>query len=235
MLRWHRPLGWILVWGFMLIVGGSILLAGYAGSLETAKKDHSEIAKSRITETTPVIGKDSAAQGSASKVSASKAAAQTLAKPGKLTEQTVAKESSNAAGSVVSNKPAPPPLTYQDFPCPVQGKVIRGIGSYYFEALKGYRYHSGEDIREPEGTVIRATHAGRVVFAGADPMLGQKVVLDCGQGWQVTYGSLDNLTVKVGQTVGQQEELGQVGFYPGLEGYENQTQLHYEVTAPSDK
>ena len=121
------------------------------------------------------------------------------------------------------------PLNIKDFASPVQGKHLRDIGNYYSEAFESYLFHAGIDYAEPEGTIIRATHGGKVIFIGQDPMLGQKVTLDCGEGWLVTYGGLDNLRVQDGETVVTQEALGQVGFFPGAEGENNQPQLHYEV------
>lgn len=120
-------------------------------------------------------------------------------------------------------------LSIQDFPSPVKGKILRGIGNYYSDNFQNYLFHAGIDYAEPEGTVIRATHGGKVISLGADPILGQKVTLDCGDGWLVTYGGLDNLRVQDGETVVTQGVIGQVGFSPGAEGQNNQPQLHYEV------
>ncbi|MFZ3131934.1 MAG: M23 family metallopeptidase [Desulfosporosinus sp.] len=117
----------------------------------------------------------------------------------------------------------------KNFPCPVHGRLLRNVGNYYSEAFDNYLFHAGVDYAEPEGTMIRATHGGKVIFSGADPILGQKVTLDCGEGWLVTYGSLDNLRVQVGETVEIQDALGQVGFYSAAESESDQPQLHYEV------
>jgi murein DD-endopeptidase MepM/ murein hydrolase activator NlpD len=122
-----------------------------------------------------------------------------------------------------------PRKNLKNFPSPVQGSILRSVGNYYFEAFDDYSFHAGIDYAEPEGTVIRATHGGKVIFAGADPILGQKVILDCGEGWLVTYGGLDNLRVQVGKTVENQEALGQVGLFTAAESESNQPQLHYEV------
>lgn len=117
----------------------------------------------------------------------------------------------------------------KDFPSPVGGNPIRNVGNYYSEDFGKYLFHAGQDYDISEGTVIRATCGGKVVFAGLDPILGQKVTLDCGDGWLITYGGLCNLRVQEGEVVETQRALGQVGFYPGLEGESNPTQLHYEV------
>jgi len=121
------------------------------------------------------------------------------------------------------------PLELKNFPSPVEGKVIRNVGNYYSKAFENYIYHAGLDYALAEGTVIRATRGGNVVFAGQDAFLGQKVTLDCGEGWLVIYGGLDNLRVQEGEVVEVKEALGQIGFFPGAEGESGQPQLHYEV------
>lgn len=121
------------------------------------------------------------------------------------------------------------PETVQSFPSPVKETPTRGIGNYYSETLRAYLYHAGKDYAMPEGSVIRATHGGKVIYAGEDLMLGQKVCLDCGQGWQVVYGGLDNLRVKTGDVVQKNDVLGQVGYDPGTDGENSRSQLHYEV------
>jgi len=119
--------------------------------------------------------------------------------------------------------------TLQDFPCPVKGIPLRSVGNYYCEAFDNYLFHAGTDYAEPEGTMIRATHGGKVIYSGADPILGQKVTLDCGEGWIVTYGGLANLRVEVGKTVEIQDALGQVGIFATAKSESDQPQLHYEV------
>lgn len=121
------------------------------------------------------------------------------------------------------------PLTVQDLPSPVNSTPIRGIGTYYSETLRAYLYHAGKDYAMPEGAVIRATHGGTVTYAGEDLILGQKVILDCGQDWQVVYGGLDNLRVKTGDVVQKNDVLGQIGYDPGTDGDNSRSQLHYEV------
>ncbi|MHB1653161.1 MAG: M23 family metallopeptidase [Desulfitobacteriaceae bacterium] len=111
---------------------------------------------------------------------------------------------------------------------PVQGEIIRPAGNYYSAALQGYLFHAGTDYSEPEGTVIRANREGLVTFAGPDPILGGKVTIDCGGDWSVTFGSLENLSVKQGDKVKKGTILGQVAHIPGSEG-QNRPQLHYEV------
>lgn len=122
-----------------------------------------------------------------------------------------------------------PKLTVKDFPCPVQVEPIRDVGNYYSENLNAYLFHAGRDYPLAEGAVIRATHGGKVTFAGADPILGKKVEIDCGENWHVVYGGLDNLRVQQGEIIESNAVLGQIGYYPGADGISDQPQLHYEI------
>ncbi len=117
----------------------------------------------------------------------------------------------------------------RDFPSPIQGAPLKGAGNYYSEALQAYLFHAGTDYSQAEGAVIRVKHAGKVIYAGPDPILGQKVEVDCGEDWSVIYGGLENLRVKEGDLLEINQAIGQVGYYSGAEGVKNQPQLHYEV------
>lgn len=120
-------------------------------------------------------------------------------------------------------------LTIKDFPSPIQVEPFRGVENYFSENLSAYLFHAGRDYPLAEGAVIRATHGGKVTFAGADPILGQKVEVDCGEDWRVVYGGLDNLRVQQGDIIEDNDILGQIGYYSGADGINDRTQLHYEV------
>jgi murein DD-endopeptidase MepM/ murein hydrolase activator NlpD len=117
----------------------------------------------------------------------------------------------------------------KDFPSPVQGKLIKGVGNYYSESLKAYLFHAGRDYAQSEGAVIRIKHSGKVTYAGPDPILGGKVEIDCGEDWSVIYGGLQNLRVKEGDPVEVNQAIGQIGYYPSADGVKDQPQLHFEV------
>ena len=120
-------------------------------------------------------------------------------------------------------------LQASDFPSPVKGRLLRSIGRYYSQTLKTYVFHYGKDYAEPEGAVIRTLHGGTVIFSGFDPILGSKVEINCGEGWQVTYGCLENLQVRKNQVVEPLCALGQVGSDCGADNCAGVTHLHYEV------
>lgn len=217
MNRQKGSIGWALVWGFFLLAGGMILYAGYLGVIYVSSQE-------RIALTTSENDQAVTAHPTSDRKTG----------PTALVTLNPAEEMTELDQAGVTN-PANKELEIQeetkikDFPCPVQGGILRSVGNYYSEAFDDYLFHAGVDYAEPEGTMIRATHGGKVIFSGADSILGQKVTLDCGEGWVVTYGGLDNLRVKVGDIVENKDALGQIGFYSAAEGKSDQPLLHYEV------
>jgi len=192
---------WILNWGVLLIVGGLILYTGYQRSLAQSSQEREQ------------------------KITREKAQAVSTQVP--VVQQKT--EDMGAVSQQTQTDPEKKNLSIKDFPCPVHGNILRNVGNYYSESLQDYLFHAGTDYAEPEGTIIRATHEGKVISIGLDSILGQKVTLDCGDGWIVTYGGLDNLRVQEGEIVATQGTLGQIGFFPGAEGQNGQYYLHYEV------
>ena len=197
---------WLKIW---LGIGGIGLVALLAGVVFLAQADQA---------------KDPEEMACTEAVQASQGA---LASPRQVESQGISP--SQQKGFPLGADAAKAALTIRDFPSPVQGSPLRKAGNYYCEALQTYLFHAGTDFAQAEGAVIRATHGGTVLFVGPDPLLGQKVVLDCGEGWIVTYGGLDNLRVQVGDRIEKSQALGQVGYYPGADGVGDQSQLHYEV------
>lgn len=107
------------------------------------------------------------------------------------------------------------------FAWPVSGPVRRTF------APRGRSgYHDGIDIRSTEGTAVRASAAGRVIFAGQGPReYGQTVILHHGQRWTTVYGFLSRITVKEGDRVKAGERIGLIGHTGLARGDE----LHFEV------
>ena len=210
---------WVLVWGVTFLIVGLILYTGYQSSLahstqERAQKTTREKAQAVSAQVPVPNAEDVKHRGSTLKLQTQSG------------DRTVADAPHNALRQEDSVKKS---LTIRDFPSPVQGRILRNVGNYYSEIFEDYLFHAGTDYAESEGTVIRATHRGKVVSIELDPILGQKVTLDCGDGWMVTYAGLENLRVHIGEIVEKQGSLGQVGFFPGAEGRYGQSQLHYEI------
>ncbi|HZK86022.1 MAG TPA: M23 family metallopeptidase [Desulfosporosinus sp.] len=201
MNRWKGFISWGLAGGLILLVGVVTINTGCLGTLHFSSPER-----------TPLINKetDQAALAPSQYDRETGQALRPLTQAGRKTEL--------EQGSAL-----------KEFPCPVQGSPLRIVGNYYSEAFDNYIFHAGLDYAEPEGTIIRATHEGLVIFSGTDAVLGQKVIVDCGGGWLVTYGGLDNLRVQVGETIETHDALGQVGLFTAAKGESDQPQLHYEV------
>ena len=85
--------------------------------------------------------------------------------------------------------------------------------------------HTGVDLREGFGTDIRATGAGRVVFAGTAGGYGTMVEVDHGNGITTRYAHMGGVAVAEGQAVARGSILGVVG----ATGRATGPHLHYEV------
>ncbi|MDP4159393.1 MAG: M23 family metallopeptidase [Bacillota bacterium] len=221
--KWDKS--WILVLGSSFLVAGLVLYVGYLSLLYEPSQEKAQTTEAVRTVSAKIT---SNAEGETSGGKTGNVLTKSGERPEVDVGQTILGEKKATLNSADLSE-AESGLNIADFPSPVQGKVLRGIGNYYSEPFDHYLFHGGIDYAEPEGAIIRVTHGGKVVFAGQDPILGQKVTLDCGGGWMVTYGGLENLSVNSGDNIGTMDKIGQVGFFSGAEGLGNQPQLHYEV------
>jgi murein DD-endopeptidase MepM/ murein hydrolase activator NlpD len=147
----------------------------------------------------------------------------------KLAIPTVSKapaEASLEAGPSATPSPSPSPSPAADAPpaqlaWPVQGSIRRGF------APRGKRnFHDGIDITAEDGTAVRASAAGRVIYAEAGPReYGNTVIVHHGERWTTTYAQLSRITVKNGERVKAGERVGLVGH----SGIARDDQLHFEV------
>jgi murein DD-endopeptidase MepM/ murein hydrolase activator NlpD len=69
----------------------------------------------------------------------------------------------------------------------------------------------GLEIHAAAGTVVRAVFAGRVAFADRYGPYGRIVILDHGEHYYTVSGNLDQIDLKIGQSVGPGERVGTVG------------------------
>lgn len=86
-------------------------------------------------------------------------------------------------------------------------------------------YHTGLDIAVPEGTEVRATADGVVLYAGDGGGYGRVVFIQHASGFVTVYGHNSKLLVVAGQTV----KAGQVISLSGSTGYSTGPHVHYEV------
>ena len=87
------------------------------------------------------------------------------------------------------------------------------------------KLHSGIDIPADQGTVILAAADGTVTETGFDPVRGNYLILDHGDGLTTLYAHCRNVDVKEGDTVQDGEMVAAVG----STGMSTGSHLHFEV------
>jgi murein DD-endopeptidase MepM/ murein hydrolase activator NlpD len=104
---------------------------------------------------------------------------------------------------------------------PVQGIVVSEYGDNVNRVI-----NKGIDIKVPEGSAVRASRDGKVVYC--DPLLkgfGKTVIIDHGGGYQTVYAYNSEISVRVGEAV----MSGQVIAKSGSTGRAGAPSLHFEV------
>ena len=89
---------------------------------------------------------------------------------------------------------------------------------------KKIKAHRGVDYAAPRGTPVYAAGKGKVVAADFSKPNGNYIFIQHGQTYMTKYLHLNELKVKVGQTVSQRKIIGTVG----STGYSTGPHLHYE-------
>ena len=87
---------------------------------------------------------------------------------------------------------------------PIVGDILINYSmdkTVYFPTLQQYRYNPAIVISANVGESISAAAEGRVVSVSYDRQLGNTVVMDLGNQYELTYGQLDNITVSEGSYV----------------------------------
>lgn len=100
-----------------------------------------------------------------------------------------------------------------------------GFGARVDPFTGRYAFHPGIDFAGPWGSVVHATAAGIVVFAGNRGGYGNMVEVDHGYGIHTRYGHLSNISVQVGMRIAKGAALGRVG----STGRSTGPHVHYEV------
>lgn len=107
---------------------------------------------------------------------------------------------------------------------PIVGDILINYSmdkTIYFPTLQQYKYHPAIVISATEGEAITAAAEGRVTSVSYDRQLGNTVVMDLGNQYELTYGQLDNITVSEGSYVETGDIIGNVASptkYYSLEG-----------------
>ena len=115
---------------------------------------------------------------------------------------------------------------------PISGNILVNFSmdqTIYFPTLDQYKYNPAIVIEAHEGDLITAAAAGKVTGVYEDREIGKAVTMDLGNGYEVTYGQLDNILVSEGSYVAKGDVIAQVASptkYYSVEG----TNVYFKLT-----
>lgn len=115
---------------------------------------------------------------------------------------------------------------------PIVGDVLINYSmdkTIYFPTLDQYKYNPAIVISANQGEAISAAADGRVTSVSYDPGIGNTVVMELGNGYELTYGQLENITVSEGSYVHVGDGIGTVAAptkYYSMEG----TNVYFKLT-----
>ncbi len=110
-------------------------------------------------------------------------------------------------------------------PIDPNSRISSPFGRRYDPITKRPAFHSGIDLVGPYKTPVLATAPGKVTFAGRRGPYGRLVEVDHGGGFKTRYGHLYRISVKKGEYVDLQQQVGLLG----SSGRSTGPHVHYEV------
>lgn len=96
---------------------------------------------------------------------------------------------------------------------PVVGEILLNYSmnqAVYHQTLQQYRYNPSLVIAATEGEVITAAADGVVKEIFYDAQTGNTIVFDIGNGYELTYGQLEDIALQVGNRVETGDMVGKV-------------------------
>lgn len=96
---------------------------------------------------------------------------------------------------------------------PVQSDILMHYSmdqSTYFATLDQYKYNPATIFSAEEGEAVTACAQGKVTSIFENEEIGKAVTLDLGDGYEVTYGQLAEITVQEDSYVNSGETIGKV-------------------------
>ncbi len=120
-----------------------------------------------------------------------------------------------------------PELTFSEadsLVMPFAGNILINYSadkSVYFPTLQQYKCNPALVLAATSGESVKAAAAGMVSRIYNDPMTGQTVVMNLGNGYELTYGQLQEVTVSEGTYVAEGEifaEIAEPTRYYAVEG-----------------
>ncbi len=111
------------------------------------------------------------------------------------------------------------------WPVESSSTVILGYGTKLDAAYNIYKVHNGIDISGEYGSEVTAADSGMVTASGYDPVYGNYLVINHGNGYQTLYAQLSVTFVNEGDQI----EQGTMIAYIGASGYASEPHLHFEI------
>lgn len=133
-----------------------------------------------------------------------------------IMEEVAAMEEMEDTMAIATSTSIQPALTFSDrdtLAWPIVGNVLINYSmdkTVYFPTLEQYKYNPAIIISAVEGETITAAANGKVSSILKDPELGNVIVMELGNGYELTYGQLKDITVSEGGFVNQGEIIGSV-------------------------
>ena len=111
------------------------------------------------------------------------------------------------------------------FSWPVKGKITSSFGKRTDPFTRTKKFHCGIDISCNEGTPVKASYDGKVIFSGWKDGYGKVVILKHNKGYITVYAHNSENLVDVGDTI----HKGKIIAYSGMTGAVTGAHLHYEI------
>ena len=126
-----------------------------------------------------------------------------------------------ATAATVDGAADPVSVDGKSFRWPVRGRIISGFG-----AKSGGARNDGINLAVPEGTSVKATEAGTVIYAGNElEGYGNLVLIRHSDGWVSAYAHNKQLSVQRGDKVRRGQTVG----LAGMSGSVSTPQVHFEL------
>ena len=112
------------------------------------------------------------------------------------------------------NVPLEKPLSFSEKDVllwPVDGNVLMNYSmdhTIYFATLEQYKYNPALIIEGQVGQDVRAAAEGKITSIYKDAETGITVKMDLGDGYEVIYGQLQNVTVTQGERIAKGDVIG---------------------------
>jgi murein DD-endopeptidase MepM/ murein hydrolase activator NlpD len=102
---------------------------------------------------------------------------------------------------------------------------VYGYGKRIDQVYKSLIFHPGIDFAVPEGTAVFASADGKIEKSGRKRGMGERIVINHGNGYKTVYAHLDKIFVNIGKSVKRGQKIGTVG----MTGKTLIPHLHYEI------